>query len=57
MLDPDNGSKYKCYVAVEDNGKRLKVRGFIGFSVLGRTQYWVRDKQLVVSTALDNPVG
>jgi uncharacterized protein (DUF2147 family) len=44
VLDPDNGSKYKCFVAVEDSGKRLKVRGFIGFSVFGRTQYWVRDK-------------
>jgi uncharacterized protein (DUF2147 family) len=44
VLDPDNGSKYKCYVAVEDGGQKLKVRGFIGFSVLGRTQYWVRDR-------------
>jgi uncharacterized protein (DUF2147 family) len=42
--DPGNGSKYKCYVAVENGGQRLKVRGFIGFSVLGRTQYWVRDR-------------
>jgi len=44
VLDPDNGSKYKCYVEVEDGGQKLKVRGFIGFSVLGRTQYWVRDR-------------
>ena len=38
MLDPDNGKAYKCFVAVEDGGKKLKVRGVIGFSLLGRTQ-------------------
>jgi uncharacterized protein (DUF2147 family) len=42
VLDPDNGKAYKCYLDVEDGGKKLKVRGFIGFSLLGRTQYWLR---------------
>ena len=42
VLDPGNGKTYKCLVAVEDGGKKLKVRGYIGFSLLGRTQYWVR---------------
>lgn len=42
VLDPENGKTYKCKIAVEDGGKRLKVRGFIGFSLLGRTQHWVR---------------
>ncbi len=32
-------------VSVEDGGKKLKVRGFIGFSLLGRTQYWLRDEK------------
>jgi uncharacterized protein (DUF2147 family) len=27
-------------MALEDAGKKLKVRGFIGVSMLGRTQYW-----------------
>jgi hypothetical protein len=44
VLDPDNGKVYRCYIAVESGGKKLKVRGFIGFSVLGRTQYWLRDE-------------
>jgi uncharacterized protein (DUF2147 family) len=44
ILDPDNGKTYKCYIAVEDGGKKLRVRGFIGFSLLGRTQYWLRDE-------------
>ncbi len=30
VLDPDNGKVYKCYLALEDGAKKLKVRGFIG---------------------------
>jgi len=44
VLDPDNGKVYKSLIVVEDGGKRLKLRGFIGFSLLGRTQYWLRDE-------------
>jgi len=39
ILDPDNGKTYKCKMSLE-NGK-LKVRGFIGMSLLGRTQVWL----------------
>jgi uncharacterized protein (DUF2147 family) len=39
ITDPANGKTYKCKIRVE-NGK-LKVRGYIGFSLLGRTQYWL----------------
>ena len=42
ILDPDNGEIYKCYVEVQEGGKRLKVRGYVGFALLGRTQYWQR---------------
>jgi uncharacterized protein (DUF2147 family) len=42
ILDPDNGKVYRCDITLEDRGRRLRVRGFIGFSVLGRTQYWLR---------------
>ncbi|MDC8003738.1 DUF2147 domain-containing protein [Aureisphaera galaxeae] len=41
ILDPENGKLYKCYITLEDD-KTLKVRGYIGFSLLGRTQYWYR---------------
>lgn len=41
ILDPENGKLYKCYIALEEEDK-LKVRGYIGFSLLGRTQYWYR---------------
>ncbi|NBD08267.1 MULTISPECIES: DUF2147 domain-containing protein [Corallococcus] len=42
ILDPANGKTYKCKIAVEEGGKKLKVRGYIGMSLLGRTQHWNR---------------
>ena len=39
ILDPKTGKIYKCYISLEDENK-LKVRGYIGFALLGRTQYW-----------------
>lgn len=44
ILDPENGKTYKCKVWLEDKGRKLHVRGFIGVSVLGRTQVWVREE-------------
>ncbi len=44
ILDPQNGKTYRCKVWLEDKGKRLNVRGFIGVSVLGRTQVWIREE-------------
>jgi uncharacterized protein (DUF2147 family) len=41
IYDPDNGKTYKCKIRVGDDGE-LKVRGFIGFSMLGRTEVWTR---------------
>ena len=42
ILDPDTGSVYKCKITVADGGKKLVVRGFVGFSLLGRSQNWIR---------------
>ncbi|MBE0424890.1 MAG: DUF2147 domain-containing protein [Lutibacter sp.] len=39
ILDPKTGSEYKCYITLEGPNK-LKVRGYLGFALLGRTQYW-----------------
>jgi uncharacterized protein (DUF2147 family) len=41
ILDPKTGKVYKCYITLEEPNK-LKVRGYIGFALLGRTQYWYR---------------
>ena len=43
ILDPESGDVYKCYLELIEENK-LKVRGYIGFSLLGRTQYWLRKK-------------
>lgn len=43
ILDPKSGKLYDCYITLEDNNN-LKVRGFYGFSILGRTQNWIRKK-------------
>ena len=43
ILDPNNGKTYSCYITLEDEDT-LKVRGYIGFSLIGRTQYWYRVK-------------
>ena len=41
ILDPKSGKTYSCYITFE-NDNTLKVRGYIGFSLLGRTQKWIR---------------
>lgn len=43
ILDPKNGKLYQCFINLEGNDK-LKVRGYVGFSFIGRTQYWYRVK-------------
>lgn len=41
IMDPNNGKVYSALIKLENENK-LKVRGYIGFSLLGRTQYWYR---------------
>lgn len=43
ILDPRNGKIYKCYIQLE-NPDKLKIRGYIGFSFIGKTAYWERAK-------------
>ena len=42
ILDPANGKVYKAKMKLIDNGRKLEVRGFVGISLLGRTQTWIR---------------
>ena len=44
ILDPDNGETYQCKIKLDSTGKQLEVRGFIGISLLGRSQTWVREE-------------
>ena len=40
IYDPENGKTYKCKMTLIAN--KLEVRGFIGFSLFGRTVVWTR---------------
>lgn len=40
IVDPETGSVYSC--KLELKGNILEVRGYLGFSALGRTQTWRR---------------
>jgi uncharacterized protein (DUF2147 family) len=44
IMDPKNGKVYSAKMTPIDGGKKLEVRGYMGFSLLGRTQTWVRDE-------------
>ncbi|MFV2073374.1 MAG: DUF2147 domain-containing protein [Thermoanaerobaculales bacterium] len=41
IYDPDNGKTYKSKLRLSGEGV-LKVRGFVGFSFIGRTTTWTR---------------
>jgi uncharacterized protein (DUF2147 family) len=42
ILDPENGKVYKCKMTLNEAGDEIEVRGFIGISLLGRSQMWTR---------------
>ena len=44
ILDPKTGKIYKAKLNVTNGGKDMDVRGYIGFSLLGRSQTWHREK-------------
>jgi uncharacterized protein (DUF2147 family) len=41
IYDANNGKRYKAKLRLSDDGA-LKVRGYIGFSMIGRTEEWAR---------------
>lgn len=42
IVDPKSGKIYKVKLSTEDGGQKLKVRAYVGFALLGRTQTWIR---------------
>jgi uncharacterized protein (DUF2147 family) len=44
ILDPESGKLYRCKMKLSKDGKELHVRGYIGISLLGRTQIWLREQ-------------
>lgn len=43
ILDPKNGKIYNAKASLAEGGHKLRVRGFIGTPLLGRTQTWLRE--------------
>lgn len=43
ILDPEEGEIYNCQIELADGGKSLKVRGYVGVPLFGRTQVWQRE--------------
>ena len=43
IYDPENGKTYSCKITMKDKNT-LDVRGFIGISLIGRTDEWKRKK-------------
>lgn len=43
ILDPDSGDIYRCSLKLSADNRKLFVRGYIGISLFGRTQTWVRE--------------
>jgi uncharacterized protein (DUF2147 family) len=41
IYDPGSGSTYTCRLAL-DGDDRLRLRGYIGIPIIGRTTTWVR---------------
>jgi len=44
ILDPEEGKVYKCKMTLNEAGDQLEVRGYIGISLIGRSQIWTRVK-------------
>jgi uncharacterized protein (DUF2147 family) len=43
IYNPREGKTYKCKIT-QESPDRLKVRGFVGISLIGKTQIWTRVK-------------
>ncbi|MEP7231609.1 MAG: DUF2147 domain-containing protein [Ginsengibacter sp.] len=39
IYDPESGNTYSCYISIK-NKTTLKVRGYLGISLFGRTEFW-----------------
>jgi uncharacterized protein (DUF2147 family) len=43
IYDPESGKTYSCYMKME-SANTMEVKGYIGFSLIGKSQTWTRVK-------------
>lgn len=44
ILEPFSGNIYRAKLSLLENGTKMKVRGYLGISLFGRTQIWLREE-------------
>ena len=42
ILDPRSGKLYQCKMELSEDGRELKMRAYLGFSLIGATDVWYR---------------
>ncbi len=56
IYNPENGKTYRANLALAKDGS-LKVRGFVGISLLGETTTWTRCERTTNAAAESRPAG
>ena len=46
IYDPQSGKTYKSYMKL-DGPDKIKLRGYVGISLFGKTSYWMRQKSKI----------
>ena len=44
VLDPESGKIYRASLELEEGGNELRLHGYIGIPLFGRTEYWLRQQ-------------
>ena len=44
VLDPESGRIYRASLSLEDGDRKLRLHGYFGIPLFGRTQHWRRER-------------
>lgn len=54
IYDPDSGKTYKCKMELDPSKDTLKLRGYVGIPLFGRTSHWSRVKDITQYKKIKN---